>query len=80
MVNRMGTDMFTTHEVWFTGQRMLATETWPRFLKPAFKSLSNPDTVGAVLARHPDFGRIDGGNWNQRLSMGGVRTALWERR
>ena len=76
----MGTDIFTTHEVYYTGLRMLGTQSWPRFLKAAFKSLGNPDTVGGVLARHPDFGRIDGGAHNERLSIGGVRSALWERR
>ena len=82
VVALLGTDMFTTHEVWHTGQRMLKTGiTWPRYLKRAFASIKTADQLGGILARHPAFGVEDGGNEGGRISMGSygdrVRTRLW---
>lgn len=80
VVDRLGTDIFTTHEVFATGQRMVATESWPKGLKAAFKSMRNPDSIGAVLHRHRAFERVDGGNYDGRMRMGSIKTAMWTRR
>lgn len=85
VVDAVGSDIFTTDEVWATGQRMLATnQPWPRYLKRAFARISSKTQLGTAMARHPDFGRVDGGDHDGRLTIGSgldrVRTAMWQRR
>lgn len=78
LVGIIGSDVFTTAEVWATGQRMLKTgEMWPRYLKAAFKGLRDATHLAQVISRHPDYGRADEGG--QRY-VDATRTALWIRR
>lgn len=82
VVGILGTDMFTTHEVFHTGQRLIRTNhVWPRYLKRAFSSIRNPEQMGTLLSRHPAFGKEDGGNHKGAISTGSyinrLRTQLW---
>lgn len=75
IVRTIGSDMFTTAEVWATGQRMIKTgQRWPPYLKAAFKGLRDAAHVANVLSRHPAYGRADEGP--QRY-VDATRTALW---
>ena len=85
VVDTLGSDMFTTDEVWASGRRMLASgQPWPAYLKRAFARISSKTQLGTAMARHPDFGRVDGGDHDGRLTMGSgidrVRTAMWRLR
>lgn len=78
VVDVIGSDIFTTAEVWATGQRLLKTgAVWPAYTKQAFKGLRDAAHVANVLSRHPDYGRADEGA--QRY-VDATRTALWGRR
>jgi hypothetical protein len=75
IVEAIGSDVFTTAEVWATGQRMLKTgQMWPRYTKAAFKGLRDGAHVANVLTRHPGYERADEGG--QRY-VDATRTALW---
>lgn len=79
VIGRIGSDMFTTAEVWETGQRLIRTGVpWPRYLKNAWRGLRGAQHVGNVIARHPAYERADEGG-NSRY-IDDTRTALWVRR
>jgi len=85
VVARMGSDLFTTHEVAEKGREMLSEASpWPRGLKAAWKSLNTTGKVASILARHPDFGKVDGGGYKGVLDLNHkgvrIRSQLWERR
>ena len=76
VIGQIGSDMFTTAEVWETGRRMLLTGLpWPRGLKNGWKSLRSAQHVGNVLARHPAYERADEGKNSHYIDE--TRTALW---
>ena len=78
IVATIGSEIFTTAEVWATGQRMLKSgQMWPKYTKAAFKGLRDAVHVAQVIQRHPDYGRADEGG--QRY-VDATRTALWGRR
>lgn len=82
VVGVMGTDMFTTHEVFHAGQRLLRTNhVWPRYLKRAFASIRNAEVMGTLLSRHPAFGKEDTGGSKGAISSGSyfgrTRSSLW---
>ena len=81
----LGNDMFTTRELFDHGHTIPGT--WPPRMKACWKSIQNDNALGNLLSMHPDFERVDGGNWDGRVSvsqgvgdLGRVRSAMWVKR
>lgn len=89
----MGTDMFSSAEMFFHGQDMLK-DPWPKHLngslKNTFKSLHRIESLANVLNRHPDFEpvgwdtdlRFGRGSGSKALggSLRGARSRMYQRR
>lgn len=77
----IGSDMVTTNEIWQQGQAMVAQGVrWPPYVKAAWKGIRNQTTLGNILSRHPDWEKIDGGEWKGAVRINGRLTQLWRRR
>jgi len=56
IVDQIGNDCVTTHEVWSRGHQMIEDGVkFPRYTKRSFLSISRIDDLGQVLRGHPRF-------------------------
>lgn len=78
VAEEIGSDMFTTAEMWETGRRMIISgQSWPPYLKAAWRGIRDPSQLAQIIRSHPGYERADEGR--QRY-IDRTRTALWTRR
>ncbi len=77
LVHTLGTDIFTTHELWDLGiDRTYDPEPWPMYLKVAFKRLRKREDLAFALRRHPRVLKLE--NFEEHALGLRTRTILWQ--
>jgi hypothetical protein len=68
-------DEFTSHEVWYAGERMLSTVAkWPPYTKMSFKGFKGKESLTNTLRFHP---RIEKVGYSNSKARGRERTTLF---
>jgi hypothetical protein len=66
---------FTSHEVWYAGERMLSTVSkWPPYTKMSFKGFKGKESLTNTLRFHP---RIEKVGYSNSKAQGRERTTLF---
>lgn len=83
IVENLGNDVVTTHEVWHRGHDLIARKVvFPRGSKRAFLSINRIDDLGQVLRGHPQFEYVDDVEIRERHHGRSrrFRTKIWKRK
>jgi len=77
LVELLGTDIFTTHELWDIGiDRIYDPEPWPPQLKMQFKRLRKREDLAHALRHHPRVEQLE--NFEEHSHGLRTRTKLWQ--